>query len=485
MSATQTLMRYRLAELSHVRSSKGLRESVAGGLILAIALLAAGWFAAPSLLESSQAAWTAQIRPVALPGLRALEAAFWASALLAAVQCFRVMELLFRRQDIVALSLMPVPTSALFVERLTTGLLESVGFAVLGSMFFAPLVLQSPLVALLCSVMLVISQMLATCASIGVVMWFGTEYGHPEARIGGDAYGGTGAAFIYAPGASLAVSLVGLVLLQLTLGEVLKAGHITRAFWMGLGLAAGIGGAAAVVGWRNFSKFHLVAAWFREADTVGYSTDVAYQRTNWTATPLERFGLAPFALRRTWIQWHRAGIVSNNVLTLLLAATALASYWLVGDGIVPFVLAPSVALLLVHPWRRLGNPLFGNSHASVLPLTDRDEIVASELTVVALFARVVVYALALAGVLAARGMDPLLPAVSAVSVALVPFWVHASIWRLTASRPGSFVPAIAVVAACALYMVAPVLAPMVLFPLPFVVIAVLRAPQSAVRLETR
>lgn len=484
MNATRTLLRFRQTELAHKLSAGGLRESMLGATVLALVLMITGWLAAPTLLETSEAAFTASVRTVALPGLRALEAAFWTSALLAAVQCFRVMELLFRRQDIVALSLMPVPTSALFFERMATGLLESVVFALIGSMFFAPLMFVSPLVALLCVVMLIASQMLATCVSVGVVMWFGSEYGHPEARIGGDAYGGTGAAFIYAPGASLAVALVGLVMLQLTLGEVLKAGLITRAFWVGLGIVAAIGLASASVAWRHFSKFHLVAAWFREADTVGYSTDVAYQRTNWTATPLERLGLARFSLRRSWIQWQRAAIVSNNVLSLLLGVTAIASYWWIVDGITPFVLAPAVALLLVHPWRRLSQPVFGPSHASVLPLTARDELLAAELTVGAHASKILIYSVVLAVVAALRDLDPFMMSVSALSIASTPFWVHALAWRIRGRRPGGFVPAIAVAIACGLYLVAPWTVLGLLIPLPFAAVAILRAPETAVRLET-
>jgi hypothetical protein len=443
MKTASTLLKYRLRSIRHAGGSRGGRGLAAGVVVIAGVLAATGWMAHDSLIESSSA-WTAQMgRAVMLPGLRALEVAFWAAAFLASIQCFRVMELLFRREDILALSLLPVPTSGLLAERTATAVVEAIIFGLVGSSFFAVLLLSHPLVFLLCATLLIGGLVASSCITLGVVMWFGGQYGHPDAKVGGDAYGGTGAAFIYAPGAALAGSLVVLVLLQLALGEVLKAGSVTRAFWMGIGLV----GVASLVGIatarREFPQFHLIAAWFREADTVGFTTDVEYQTTRWEPTFLEKFVKAPLPLRRTWIQLRRHNMVSDNVESLLYAGALISSWWLIGDGMTPFFIAPMIVTLTIHPWRRAEARVLGNAAATTLPITLRDEIIA---TTMYISWDIVKRSAAYGGVLALvswhHGLQSPWIALAAFFTPLALQGVYTALWVVSRQRPGALVPVI-------------------------------------------
>ena len=86
MNTASTLLKYRLKSLQHASGARGGQSLAAGALVIALILAATGWLAQDTLIESSTA-WTAQMgRVVMLPGLRALEVAFWATALLAAIQ---------------------------------------------------------------------------------------------------------------------------------------------------------------------------------------------------------------------------------------------------------------------------------------------------------------------------------------------------------------------------------------------------------------
>ncbi len=443
MKTASTLLKYRLKSLRHAGAARGGQSLAAGVFVIALVLGATGWLAQETLIESSTS-WTAQMsRAVMLPGLRALEVAFWATALLAAIQCFRVMELLFRREDILALSLLPVPTSGLLAERTATALVEAISFGLVGSSFFAVLLLSHPLVFLLCSTLIVGGLVASSCITLGVVMWFGGQYGHPDAKVGGDAYGGTGAAFIYAPGAALAGSLVVLLLLQLALGEVLKAGSVTRAFWMGLGLVGLASFAGIMMARREFPRFHLIAAWFREADSVGFTTDIEYQTTRWQPTLLEKYVASPLPLRRTWIQNRRYNMVADNVESLLYLGTVISAWWLVIDGLAPFVIAPIVISLMIHPWRRAEARVLGNAASTTLPITLRDEIIAtcSEIGW-GILTRCVPYGVALTLVCWYLGLPTPQIALAAIAAPLAVHGVYTAVWVASKRRPGVLGPLI-------------------------------------------
>ncbi|MEZ4460351.1 MAG: hypothetical protein R3E66_11615 [bacterium] len=376
---TSVLLKYRLTSFRHASGKRAGIEILAFAVVLAVLLGGAGYLATETMMADATPRWVPEIgEQTRLPGQRALEMAFWGAALLCAVQCFRVMELLFRRADIVSLSLLPVPTRALFAERAITAIVEGAAMGAVGACFFAPLALAHPLVFLLCSVLLICGLVASSCLTMGIVMWFGNEYGHPDARVGGDAYGGSGGAFIYAPGAALAGSLVALILTQLALGEVLKSGAITRAFWVGLGLTGGLSLAGLWTAMKACSRYHLVAAWFREADTVGFTTDVTYQSTSWRPLWIEGWlpGLgAKLATRRTWIQQTRYDLVANSVQNVLYAGCAIAAVWML-DSEVPFWIAPTVIVTMVGPWKRAEAKVLGRQNGSVLPLTRRDDALA-------------------------------------------------------------------------------------------------------------
>lgn len=429
----RALLKYRLKSLKHLAGQPRGLELGLSALVLVGVLFAAGMSARESLLQQSSATWAPQMgQRVALPGLRALEAAFWATAVLAAVQCFRVMELLFRREDVTSLALLPVSAHALFVERALTANLEALLIGLVGSAFFLPLALETPLVCALCCVLLLAGLTAATCITMGVVMWFGNEYGHPDSRVGGDAYGGTGGAFIYAPGAALTATLIALVLAQFTLAEVLKAGHITRAFWVGLALFASLAGIGLLMGWRSFGRYHLVAAWFREVDTVGFASDVTYQTTSWAPVWVERLvPSAKLTLRRTWIQSTRYDVVVENLQNLLHAAVAVASWWMLQEGPELFWAAPIIITCVFSPWSRMRAAVLGRANSSVLPLTFRDDFIADVVYIgVRLGRRAGVYAVVIFGISVAQGQTDVLLLGSAFGpLALHGAWTTWTVFR--------------------------------------------------------
>ena len=91
------------------------------------------------LLRIPQEVATPGLTRTLVAGHGALEAAFWVSAIGAAVLSFRVMESLFRREDARVLEALPIQPVARFVDRLLLGLWESIWVSVCVATFFVPL----------------------------------------------------------------------------------------------------------------------------------------------------------------------------------------------------------------------------------------------------------------------------------------------------------------------------------------------------------
>lgn len=388
MSKLGTLLKYRRAAWSRARTPRRLVLYAS----LVAALFGLGVWAAPDLMVAPSATSVAEFGDRNLvAGWKALEASFWLTAVLSAVLSFRVMELLFRRRDIVVVSLLPLSGNALFFDRLIAASLEALGFALLVAAFFAPIATfhGAGLVALVAATIAVAGLLSTSWITVGVIMWFGAQFGDPKARvIPGDAYGSSGSAFIYGPGAALAASLMVLLLLQLALGEVLKAGEITRAFQLGLGIAGAMSVIALSTAHGIFkTRYHLAAAYFREAETVGYEIDLDYQnsemaRTRFGERRLSRVGALVY--RRTVLQMGRRFTLTRYTYGFVVLAFGLAVWGIPAEAMPTWAGAAVVLVLfsLSNPWKKLRDHELGESHSEYLPLSARDEAIGRAMAIV-------------------------------------------------------------------------------------------------------
>lgn len=483
MSKLGTLLKYRRAAWSRAGTPTGWLFYG----ILMLALFGLGVWAAPGLLVPPEATSVAEFGDRNLvAGWKALEASFWLTAVLSAVLSFRVMELLFRRRDIVVVSLLPLSGEALFFDRAIAATLEALGFALIAAAFFLPIAIfhGQNLIAFVAQTIAMAGLISTSWITVGVIMWFGAQFGDPKARsMPGDAYGGSGAAFIYGPGAALAGSLMVLLLLQLALGEVLKAGEVTRAFQLGLGIAAAVSVSAMVTARGIFkTSYHLAAAYFREAETVGYEIDLDYQNSE-MAKPRIGEGLlgkaGALAYRRTVLQMGRRFTLIRYVYGFAVLAFAFA-VWGIPTAAMPAWTGAAVVLVLfglVNPWKKLRDHELGQSHSEYLPLRARDEAIGRSMAVLrelvpvslAIAAvgvlssfsseaglaywidRPVVWLLsgpALAGVMAAasafglvaRGFAPLVALALVVLAASTPGWVCATLFAVVAVAGHALLP---------------------------------------------
>lgn len=376
MGQTATLLHARRVALTNARRARQgafnplmmILGVFGGALVLGLGELAAG-----TLMDVPTDTATPVLgkrAPVA--GDSALEAAFWLAALLAAFFAFRVMESLFRSPNVRALELFPVTPFAIFAERTLNAMLEGGGYALLTTLLFLPLTWHGhPHVAALCGV-IVLGAMLCTAAvTIGTNAWFGAQYGGSSGL--GDSYGGQGGAFIYSPMVSLALSVGCILMLQLGVREVLHSGRVTNAFWLGIGIAAAIAGWTLVVGGRHFvASYHRVAAFFREADEVGFRAVMDYQTSSWAPTRPERLaGDGWFVFRRHSLQFARRFPVGRSLAALATAAAAVGAATLSEAAFPGWAVAvcPAAAFaLLERPFARIHDELLGGPHDALLPI---------------------------------------------------------------------------------------------------------------------
>jgi len=348
------------------------------GLVVIVGVLgAAGWRFAPALMAAPDSTFAPSMRSSQVEGRYALELAFWLAALLSSVVSFRVMESLFRRSDVRALRALPIDSTSIFFERLMVVTLESLGLGFLVAVFFGPIALQNPMIGGLSMLLVTAGALSSGLLTMGAVMWVGSQFGSPDGvRVPGDAYGSTGGAFIYAPGAALMCSLVALLFLQLALGEVLLAGHLTRAFGLGLGIVGALNLFAVFVALKEFrSSYFRVAAWFHEADSTGFNVVAQHQVSSFSALYWERWmpGWSRLLIRKTHIQALRINMVPRWVMFTVLAGGVVLNFF-VALPTWAIVTVPALAFALGNPWRRLWDKELGPSHSQNLPVTDLAEL---------------------------------------------------------------------------------------------------------------
>ena len=383
MSPTRALLRARWSTLRHRLVSPQARALGPGLLVALVGIAALGGLAAPALLEP--AATTAT--PIAigtrvgrLPGATALESAFWLTAFGASILGFRTMELLFRRHDVRAVAMLPLPLGALFLDRVLAVTLEALAAAALLMAFYVPLLWEGPWPVAAACLLLPPVGLLATAAlSLGVQLFAGAqEFGHaPAARREdvGTTAGATGQIFLYAPGLALGLAVVLLLLVKLALGEVLRLERFGRATGLGLGVAGAVVAASVLVGLRDFrASFHRAVAGFREADIVGYQVLLDYQESAFGERRAGEALLAPRArpaYRVLLLEYGRRHALLRYGYPLAWLLYALALLGIEAEALPLWVAAAVPALLfgfLIDPWPRYLREAPTPARSVVLPL---------------------------------------------------------------------------------------------------------------------
>lgn len=396
MSHLRILLRARVVGLKNRTSAHGAAQWAGLAVLFVVlfgGLVALGHAAAPGLLAPPTDVVTAMgmgDEQGHLPaGAAALEAAFWLAALASSVLNFRVMELLFRRKDIRAVEPYPVKLYALYVDRLLAALGEALGAALVLAPFFLPLLWHGGGLAAATSIALIAVGLL-TSSAIGFAVQLSagsTMSGQPSHENKGetrDIYGGAGQVFLYSPGVALAVSVIVILLAKLALGEVLKAGHATRAFGVGLGILAAAFVVALVVSYRYFvSAFPRMTARFHEADFVGYEVSAKHQQSEFgskklgeallpaAARPVFRAYALQFGRRYMLARWSYAlGWIAGGIAVFRLSEAALPG-WLV-------VTLPAIAAATqVNPWTRLSAPRIRPSYQNLLAVPAQADTAAA------------------------------------------------------------------------------------------------------------
>lgn len=361
----RALVRNRLADLSSRRRASAA-VLLAGA---AAALLVGGHLAAPILMEPPVDLATPRgLHPDDLPaGAAALEASFWLSALLASVLNFRVMELLFRRADIVALQVLPIEAPALFFDRFFATATEAVVAAAAASLFFVPLFWHGESVAALASMAMLFGGLLIGATVSLVVMLRATRQLIPKRRESGgnrppltDAYGGSGQLLLYAPAFALGGVVVLALFWKLLLGEPLRLGYFSEPFWIGTAILAAVSAACLAIAFRTFvSDYHAMAPRFHETDAADFSAVADYQSSSFDQPRRWELGLGRGAARAyralaldddRRLAGGRVGYAVVLIVAVIFIATVeLAALPLWAAAMVPAVLSAGI----VNPWHRL------------------------------------------------------------------------------------------------------------------------------------
>ncbi|RVU48430.1 hypothetical protein EA187_03070 [Lujinxingia sediminis] len=353
-----------------------------------IALLGAGHLLAPDLLAPPEALATSQGVDAGRlpPGQNALEAAFWLSALLAAVLNFRVMELLFRRSDALALQPLPIRPSAFFVDRTLSTLTEATLSAAGASLLFVPLFWKNGAGAALAAIAMLFGALwLGAGLSMCAMVLAGRQLvpdGAPSGggvKLGGDVYGGSGQIFLYAPGVGLAAVVIAALFWKLLLGEPLRLERLSEPFLIGSALLAAAWLVAIVTSWRTFAQhYHAMAARFREADSAEFQAVMDYQRSSFETPQRLEQGLsrgAALAYRALVLDGDRrlaAGRVGYAVV-LVLAAIGLAAIDAAARPSWAVAITPMLMLaLIINPWLRVSRQAERLQSPTALPLAPVD-----------------------------------------------------------------------------------------------------------------
>lgn len=378
MGQTATLFAARRRALLNARKAQrgAFRPWVViGGLLALLGIFGIGHVAAPSLIDvpAEMATPTFNKRGPAA-GDAALETAFWLASLLASFFAFRVMESLFRAPGVRALELLPVRPAPIFVERTSNATIEALGLAALVSAFFAPLAWHGyPQLAALCALICFGAMLSAAFVTIGINAWFGAQYGGSSGL--GDGYGGQGGAFIYAPMVSFAMAVVCVMMLQLGAREALHRGALSNAFWLAVAIAVGVSLITLLVGARHFvASYHRVAAFFREADEVGFRAVMDYQQSTWLPTRFESLaGEGRWIFRRHVLQFGRRFPVGRSLVLIGSVGGAIAAYTLSANAFPNWAVAvipAALFALLERPFGRVFDELLGGASDVLLPVRE-------------------------------------------------------------------------------------------------------------------
>ncbi len=374
MSAISSILRLRRRLVSNRLGDLSARRRRRGALLLlmgAAALLVGGHLAAPALMEPPiDLATPRGLSPDDLPaGAAALEAAFWLTALLAAVLNFRILELLFRRADVLAMQTLPIRPSALFVDRLASSLLEAFVVSLGTTLFFVPLLWHGGVAAFFASSAMVFGGLIfGALVSLAIMLSAARQLVPQDGPDGdkrssmADAYGGAGQILLYAPALALGAIVVLALLWKLLLGEPLRLGYVSEPFLIGSAIVVGSALFSLLSARKTFvGHYYAIAPRFREADAAEYQAVIDYQTSSFRQPTRWERGLpagAALATRALLLDDDRriAGGRIGYVVVLLLAVIALMMLdldalpmWAV--AIVPAALAGVV----INPWHRLAS----------------------------------------------------------------------------------------------------------------------------------
>ncbi len=388
MGQWSTILRLRRALLTNrwaaVTAKQRLRLA-ALGIVSVIFLLGGGHLAAPLLMESPLDLATPRgLSADELPaGAGALESAFWLSALIAAVLNFRVLELLFRREDVVALQPLPIEAPAFFLDRFGAALTEALLCALATTLFFAPLLWHSGSAAFAASAAMLFGGLILGTAISMMVMLAATRQLIPDdktspneasPRPASDAYGGPGQLLLYAPALSLGAIVVLLLFWKLLVGEPLRLGRLSDPFLVGTAIQIVIGTAAVIYAFQTFRDAYFdMAPRFHDADNADYSALIDYQTSSFEQPRRWEVGLGRHRsiLRAILIDDDRrmAGSRVGHAVVLFLAMLGLLFFdldvlpaWAVG-------LVPATLLtLFINPWSRLSGRSATLNEGLALPI---------------------------------------------------------------------------------------------------------------------
>lgn len=366
-------------------------------LVIAL-LLVAGFFQKSSLLAIPDATTLPAgfaSRTSLVAGAAALDLAFWISAFCSAVFSFRIMEFLFRDNAIRSVDDLPLPPLAMFVDRAARGLFEAFAMGLAPALFFAPLLLENLWVGLATLLLCFGGPLLTLGSGLGIQLFFGgTEFGKRSAvtpqsdRRAVDGYGGAGQLFLFAPAAALAASVILVMLLKLSLGELVRMESWNRATSLGVGISLVSVAISQMIGWSHFRRtYHRMLAGFREADFVGFDLPIDYQTSDFEKPrAAEQFLPEParHAYRRTLLQYGRRFALIRYMYGLLWLLSLIALFQFEREALPSWAIAGLPCVLLAA----LANPFVrASSHGiRALPsqpgrLEARHEELASSLVV--------------------------------------------------------------------------------------------------------
>ncbi len=389
-------LRRRSAKNRLARLAPGSRKAalaVVSGFV--IALLVAGHLAADLLMEPPiDLATPRGLAPEDLPaGAAALEAAFWLSVLLASVLNFRVLELLFRRPDIMAMQVLPIEPSALFLDRLFATWTEAAVAALATSIFFVPLFWHGGGAAAVASMAMLFGALIFGSTISLVVMLMATQRLIPpsEDEDGNrrpavtDVYGGTGQILLYAPALALGSVVVLALFWKLLLGEPLRLGHFNDPFWIGSAIVVGTSLACLVVAYRVFvTDYFAMAPRFHEADAADYSAFIDYQTSSFDRPQRWEFGLSQdtAVIYRVLVLDDDRRMASARVGYAVVLLLAIAGLGLIEIDALPLWAAAMIPAILTalfaNPWRRITKRLRSLDAELALPVAPDDLRVATD-----------------------------------------------------------------------------------------------------------